>query len=151
MMLGKGRIYICRCIQTLKWHEQEGVLGVKVVLKSKPWLAWRPSGHRILPVTKAWPYYKSRRGKYVHRIREMHNHWWDGELKHTSVHFWCGNTGFLQEKGYLMPEVEDGEVLCATCEGRAIGAGLDGAKTINGRQVEYSPRRQNGQAADETQ
>jgi hypothetical protein len=64
-------------------------------------------------------------------------------LGHTSIGFWCGSSGFFGEgHGKLYDEIPKGEVLCATCEGKAIGAGEDGARVINGRDVMYSPRKQ---------
>ena len=89
----------------------------------------------------ALPYYKSRAGKYFHRVRCAQNHWRNGELSHTSVGFWCGNGGFIGEKGKLYAKVPECGVLCATCEGKAIGAGLDGERKINGKEVMYSPLR----------
>ena len=86
------------------------------------------------------PFYKSRAGKYFHRVRSANNHWKNGKLSHTSVHFWCGNGGFIGEKGSLYAEVPEGEVLCAVCEGKVTGAGFNGDRVINGKPVMYSPR-----------
>lgn len=86
------------------------------------------------------PFYKSRSGKYFHRVRCADNHWKKGRLSHTSVHFLCGNGGFIGDKGMLYGEVPEDGVLCATCEGRAIGAGLDGIRMINGKSVMYAAR-----------
>ena len=49
---------------------------------------------RVKNVKHALPYYLSRQGKYFHRVRSAQNHWRDGSYSHTSVHFWCGNSGF---------------------------------------------------------
>ena len=93
-----------------------------------------------LPViTHALPFYKSNNAntKYFHRVRSVNNHW----LGHSSVRFWCGNNGFLSSgRGKLFSKIPDEGVLCAVCEGKAIGAGQDGARIINGRKVMYSPR-----------
>lgn len=86
------------------------------------------------------PYFKTRQGEYFHRVRHANNHWRGGELSHTSVGFWCGNGGFIGEKGRLYAKIPEGGVLCATCEGKAIGAGLDGERKINGKKVMYSPK-----------
>jgi len=98
---------------------------------------------RVKNVGYALPYYLSRKGKYFHRVRSAQNHWREGNLSHTSVHFWCGNSGFLGEKGRLFSKVSDDGVLCATCEGKAIGAGLDGERKINGKDVMYTPLKGN--------
>lgn len=115
---------------------------MKVNLEIKDWSkVFSAPGHVTKSVLSSLPYYKSRRGEYAHRVRSAANHWRNGELSHTSVEFWCGNTGFIGEKGYLLSEVGEGEVLCACCEGKAIGAGMDGSRKINGKFVMYSPRR----------
>jgi hypothetical protein len=91
-------------------------------------------------ITHALPFYKSQltNAKYFHRVRTMENHW----LGHTSITQWCGAQAFFGEgRGKLYAEIPEGGVMCATCEGRAIGAGEDGSRIINGRQVMYSPRR----------
>lgn len=97
---------------------------------------------RTKSVMRSLPFFKSRNSnsKYFHRVRSAENHWWDGKLSHTSVAFWCGGGGFLGESGRLHGEITEGGVLCAVCEGKAIGAGLDGARVINGRAVMFKPR-----------
>lgn len=93
-----------------------------------------------LAVRRILPFYKSNRGRYVHRIRKADNHWSKGKLSHTSLGFWCGGQGFVN-KGQLFQEIPNELILCATCEGRAIGAGLEESRTINGKEVKFSPRR----------
>ena len=115
------------------------MISQKVKLITKDDEPYSPNGHCSKSVKYALPYYKSRRGDYFHRVRSATNYWREGDLSHTSVSFWCGNSGFVGKKGQLYPEVPADGVLCATCEGRAIGAGLDGARTINGKKVMYSP------------
>lgn len=113
----------------------------KVALQKPKEYNWRPPGRAIKWAKLALPFYKSRKGVYVHRVRSMNQYWKDGQFTHAAVEFWCGNNGHFGEKGYLMATVPPGEVCCATCEGRAIGAGMDGARQINGREVMFSPRR----------
>ena len=113
----------------------------KVSLKQEKLPEWNAPGHVTKQAKRALPFYKSRRGVYVHRVRSMKQFWRDGKFHHASVQFWCGNCGHLGEQGYLMSSVPEDEVLCATCEGRAIGSGEDGARVINGRPVMFSPRR----------
>lgn len=94
--------------------------------------------HITKSIKRSLPFYKSRRGRYVHRVRSSDAYWRDGELSHISVRFMCGNSGFLGEMGIFLSEVEPGEVFCATCEGRAVGMGLDD-RILNGRAVMFSP------------
>ena len=93
-------------------------------------------------VKYALPFYKSKQGYYHHRLRYSKNHWVrsTGEYSHTSVEMWCGQGGQVNN-GRLYAKLPEDSVLCATCEGRAIGAGLDGVREINGRAVMYSPNR----------
>ena len=118
---------------------------MKVELKRGKLAGWNPPGWATKQAKRALPFYKSRRGTYVHRVRSMNQYWRDGKLTHAGVDFWCGNHGFVGEKGILKANVEEGDVLCATCEGRAIGAGEDGARVINGRAVMYLPIRKAGE------
>ena len=99
---------------------------------------WHPHSHATGNITYMLPYYLSNRGKYVHRIRSANTHWRDGEISHVSISFWCGNTGFMR-KGKVFADIPSDGVLCAVCEGKAIGAGQDGERIINGRPVMYSP------------
>lgn len=112
---------------------------VELVQKQPP--AWHAPGRPSKVVKMSLPYYQSNNGKYIHRVRSALNHWAGGKLSHTSVQFWCGNGGFLGDKGKLLSKVPPDGILCATCEGRAIGAGLNGSRKINGRNVMYSPKR----------
>ncbi len=90
------------------------------------------------------PFAQSRRGYYVHRIRSA---WVNqesavlspGKPMSTVLSFWCGQSSFLPRKAVLFAEPPSGSELCATCEGRWIGAGGDNRK-INGRDVIYKPR-----------
>lgn len=104
-------------------------------------------GETVFPISKALPLYKGKNAKYVHRVRGAMLHTGlVGKLTqhgHVSISFWCGGGGCVSEgKGKLMAEVSDGEVLCATCEGRWAALGLDGSGgRINGRRVMYTPRK----------
>ena len=113
------------------------------------------SGGRVL--LKAQPFYKSHSptSKYYHRVRSARQHHiGNGESAmwrpHVAIHFWCGGSGYLSNnyhgkpKGALHSYIPEDGVLCATCEGRAIGAGKTGVRTINGRKVMYSPRKCDG-------
>ena len=93
-------------------------------------------------VRVALPFYRSRRGKYIHRVRYAHNHWNDdrSQISHMSMHLWCGQSG-SSTHGHLVGQLQEGDVLCAVCEGKVIGTGIIDAGKINGRAVKYSPRR----------
>jgi len=105
-------------------------------------------GMKNVPVTFAYPYFKSGFGTYTHRVRTAVTHVWKekGENSHVSLTAWCGCTGFLSREpkpkdAAQYADVPEGAILCATCEGRAIGAGMDGTREINGRSVMFSPRK----------
>ena len=72
-------------------------------------------------------------------------HYFNGNYSHTSFSAWCGQTGFHSKGRHgslrLTDNPPDDLPLCATCEGRAIGAGQLGATVIAGRQVIFTPRR----------
>jgi len=115
---------------------------VKLQVEHNP--EYDPHESHMLPlITHSLPFYKSdQSGKYFHRVRSANNHALFKKYSHTSVRFWCGNSGFISNgKGRLYQKIPDGGVLCAVCEGKAIGAGEDGSRLINGRSVMYSPRK----------
>jgi hypothetical protein len=96
----------------------------------------------------ALPFYRSFSGTLFHRVRSGRLHKC-GDDHHISIHFWCGNGGFLNSRqtksrrfggGELFAETPEKAMHCALCEGKAIGAGCDGTRMINGRHVLFSPR-----------
>jgi len=88
------------------------------------------------------PFFQAKPGAYVHRVRSGSIHIRNGEFSHTSIHYWCGGMGFLEQRrgSKLMDSPPPDAVMCATCEGRAIGAGLTESRVIAGRFVRFSPR-----------
>jgi hypothetical protein len=128
----------------------------KVELVLRPRHPWCAEGSQVLQVTKCLPFFRKGPLRMVHRVRSANLHYWDGVLSHMSVEFWCGNLGVIgyikrSRRGYrrddqpsLFAVAPDPAVFCATCEGRAVGAGLDGAREINGRTVLFSPRERRG-------
>lgn len=106
----------------------------------KTW-AFNPRlGHSI--ITESLPFYKSKQGRYVHRIRSGTIHILDGAPTHSSFELWCGMVGSVgveRSRGSLMACVSAKDMVCATCEGRFIGAGLSGSPTIDGQPVKFSP------------
>ena len=111
----------------------------KIVLQRPKPCGWVAPGRTIIPIHSALPYYTSRRGKYVHIIRSGQWHTGAGR-PHASYSFWCGGNGY-SSRGVLSAS-PNGSVLCATCEGRAVGIGAYGEKTINGRPVLFEPRKE---------
>jgi hypothetical protein len=105
------------------------------------------------PLTSTLPFYERDGGGYVHRVRSGDMHYFrdTGKLTHTTVQFWCG-AGYAsiypaskQPKrkgrvpGRLVREPSLGRVVCATCEGRAIGSGQLGEHKIGPHSVKYKP------------
>lgn len=94
-------------------------------------------------MTWALPFYQAKPGAYIHRIRSGVHHTFDGAYSHTSVRLWCSGMGFLgstRPQAKLFADGPENGVFCATCEGRAIGAGLTESRVICGRMLVYSPR-----------
>ncbi len=85
------------------------------------------------------PFYQSKNGTYVHRVRSGEIATWDGKITHACYSLWCGMTG-SSGKGRLTSTPMVNDIVCATCEGRAIGSGQLGSPIIAGRVVRFSPR-----------
>lgn len=91
----------------------------------------------------ARPFVASDAGEYVHRVRSVTVHAMLGQA-HMAVRCWCGMTQLVskRKKGRLLDFPPAGRPMCATCEGRAIGAGKAGARKINDVDVRYKPNQQ---------
>lgn len=121
---------------------------MKVTLEHrKPHPMDRPTGpNRIVSLSAALPFVKGKQGVIFHRPRNGQIFYRDGVLSHTAISFWCGGGCFIGQRsgercgGELYDQLPDRAILCATCEGRAIGAGLLDARQINGRAVLFHPR-----------
>lgn len=112
------------------------------------------TGLRTVQCLKALPFFRSSSGKYIHRVRGVLMFYQrdTGHLSHSAVHYWCGGSGFPRNRSLLFSgrlEYEnasffdsppEGSFVCATCEGRAIGAGMAGAREIAGKPVMFQPR-----------
>lgn len=48
-------------------------------------------------------------------------------------------TAIFIHKGRMYAEIPEDGVMCATCKGKTVGAGLEGARDINGQAVMYQP------------
>ncbi len=95
--------------------------------------------YRAGVITWSPPFIYSRAGRMVHRPRKGTMHIF-GDKTHYSFTCWCGMS-LQKERAALVDLPPDGMPICATCEGRAIGAGqLGSERLINGRTVLYSAR-----------
>lgn len=112
---------------------------MKVELQLKNDYGYSAPGNVTKGVRYALPFYKSKQGEYIHRLRSANQYWRNGKLTHTALTFWCGGHGFMG-KGHMYAAIPENGILCATCEGRAIGAGVYEKPIINGRLVKYQPQ-----------
>lgn len=97
---------------------------------------------RATNVKRALPFVASDAGEYVHRVRSAVVYEVCGKA-HMAVSCWCGMTILVskRKKGRMHSAPVAGRPMCATCEGRAIGAGTTGLRNINGLDARYEPRR----------
>ena len=114
---------------------------VKLLIKRTTWQGGWP---HCIHLNESLPFYWSRAATRAHRVRSATMHYHNGVYSHTSFSAWCGQTGFSSKGKHLRlcDNPPDDLPVCATCEGRAIGAGQLGATTIAGRQVLFTPRRE---------
>ena len=136
---------------------------MKVELQRKP---WAPHASRHLPrahvsiLTRSLPFYRAFMGSYVHRVRYGY-HFVESADSSIPTRFaltmWCGSHGTIQlsdqtaarlRKHYPPQRKRGGELFavppdrsfsCATCEGRAIGAGQTESRVLAGRMLVFSP------------
>jgi len=94
------------------------------------------------PVKRSPPFAESPKGAYTHRVRYATLYRVGDSVPHMSIGLWCGMTLCISKRkpGRFVSEPSRGRPMCATCEGRAIGAGRDGSHKINGRMAKFSPR-----------
>jgi hypothetical protein len=97
----------------------------------------------ITAVARSRPFIEAGVGEYTHRVRSANLHTICGQT-HLNVRCWCGmhlNIGRGTTRRTRLVAEPTGRPVCATCEGRAIGAGLCGAREIAGRPVMFRGRR----------
>lgn len=107
---------------------------MKVDLVPEEW-TWTP-GRRTSLVTRALPFCRSLRGRpgsYVHRPRSARIY----SSGRIGITYWCGNSC---ADGRFIAEPDPAEVVCGTCEGRAVGAGQIPGDTLAGRALRFSPQ-----------
>jgi len=94
-------------------------------------------------IKQSLPYAESDAGHYTHRVRSAAIYTMLGK-QHMGIRCWCGmsltigGTRSAGSKFVAVPSL--GRPVCATCEGRAIGAGLEDSHKINGRMVRFQPQ-----------
>lgn len=118
---------------------------MKVTLRKPKWPVWQAPHEQKAWLSKSLPFVRTRAATRLHRVREATMYFHDGVYSHTAFRCWCDQTCLTSNGARLFDVVEDLPI-CATCEGRAIGAGQCGAAEINGRAVIYTPRNRSGVA-----
>lgn len=120
---------------------------MKVQLLRRPRHPWadRHTRHsHNYQLTASLPFFRTAAGSYIHRVRSATVYYQHGQFSHVGVSFWCGGSGSTTGRrgrvGEFLETPSDTSVICATCEGRAIGAGLTESRQIAGRTVQFSPR-----------
>lgn len=129
---------------------------MKVPLTKPTRQGWRNPRSMEIHVVASLPFVAREYGGYIHRPRRVTIHGWDGVPSHVSIKFWCGSGGYGDNVGMgpvcgvskkprgnpvvFMTEPPPHRPVCATCEGRAIGAGQLGSPEIAGRRVLFAPR-----------
>lgn len=103
---------------------------------------WQPEGMKLVAIKRSLPFLESTRGRYAHRIKHVTMQTFNGK-SHFIVKTWCGSSFCTGGDGKGQTSFEevptDGRPVCATCEGRYIGAGMTGERKINGTDVYYNP------------
>lgn len=115
---------------------------MKVRLKRPRWPVWKGDIQNRYWARESLPFVESGQGTYTHRVRDLTLYDF-GDRSHFAAGCWCGMSLCLggRRQRRLVATPSEGYVVCATCEGRAIGAGQLGARVIAGKEVCYSPRR----------
>lgn len=102
--------------------------------------AWRPNP--VFAVSRSKPFAEAGAGRYTHRVHSASLHTCAGQ-SHLALKLWCGmliHLGGRRNRDSRLVDEPSGRPICATCEGRAIGAGQLGSREIAGRAVMFSPR-----------
>lgn len=111
---------------------------IQCVHPRRGWPEW--CAHLVMRAKESLPFAESANGQYTHRVRYVELHLPEGQGKsHFVASCWCGQSVAERRKtpGRLV-EVPT-RVVCATCEGRAIGSGQLGSRVLAGREVMFRP------------
>lgn len=112
----------------------------KVELLIEPDRGSRNPRSCVVSIAKSLPFAWTRAGRMVHRVRSGMMFFWDGKYTHSAFRAWCGQS-LLEKNGLeLSADPPRDRPLCATCEGRARGAGQCGSRILAGRVLLFSPR-----------
>lgn len=103
--------------------------------------AYKAPGFSVKSVKKSLPFIESYRGYYAHRVRFVDLHT-NPKGSHFAIKAWCGASfcnGSIEGKGqtFFTENPTNNKPICATCEGRFVGAGMAGDRIINGNKVMY--------------
>lgn len=91
---------------------------------------------RVKRWRRALPFFYNPRGLLIHRVRAVTSHLReDGKVKHTSVHFYCGNFQFMRAGCELFAKPGANRLVCARCEAFAQMKGKPSADQLVGRHV----------------
>lgn len=112
-----------------------------IILKERKKHWFNAPDYLVKSVKKSLPFIESFRGAYAHRVRYVDLHT-GPKGSHFAIKTWCGAgfcNGGSKSKGqtFFTKEPTNNKPICATCEGRFIGAGNLDDRTINGRKVMY--------------
>ncbi|MEG1232373.1 MAG: hypothetical protein RSE18_00950 [Acinetobacter sp.] len=104
---------------------------------------WKPDGLKLKSIKKSLPFLESFRGCYAHRVKHVTMQTFNGK-SHFIIKTWCGTSfcnGSKDGKGqtYFVEKPTQNRPICAICEGKFIGSGQSGERTINGNSVMYRP------------
>jgi len=96
-------------------HESGGI-AMKVTChpKREP-TNWPNQACRSFAWKKSLPFLVNPRAYLVHRVRAASSHVFNGEHRHDTADYWCGNIG----RGEFVAEPPEGSLLCAACEAAA--------------------------------
>lgn len=101
---------------------------------------WMPNGMTHKAIKRSLPFLESFRGCYAHRVKHVTMQTHNGK-SHFIIKVWCGASfcNGVDGKGqtHFTENPTNNRPICATCQGRFIGAGMIDDRTINGRKVMY--------------
>lgn len=111
---------------------------IQCIHKRRAWPAYIAGS--VIRAKESLPFVESHMGRYTHRVRYVELHTCQKE-SHLAAGCWCGMTVLISKRkpGRIISAPSDGFIVCATCEGRAIGSGQLGARVIAGREVMFRP------------
>lgn len=116
---------------------------VEMMIDIKPYVksCYMAPNSKITPVKKSLPFIEAFRGFYAHRVKHVSIYTSPKGKSHFIIKTWCGasfcNGGGGKGQTFFTEHPTRNKPICATCEGRYIGAGNIDDRMINGRKVMY--------------